>query len=172
MRRIRSLRDAEDVVTLLLQLLVNWGRRLARKAQAHIIQFSPITTISFYCKLQKHGADGAVSCVAAAALMQHRRCCHCVRRPEPACSAGCRRCGTCCAAAVAVLEAAAFKLLTGESLCSSPVRCRCALRCRHVLAGPLRVARPRHYPRTVTAQPMHAASIVHAYPLVWAEAAR
>ena len=54
-RRIKSLRDAEDVVTLLLQLLVIWRRRLARKVQVHIIQFSPTTTISFYCKLQKHG---------------------------------------------------------------------------------------------------------------------
>ena len=55
MRRIKSLRDAEDVVTLLLQLLVIGRRRPARKGQVHIIQFSPTTTISFYCKLQKHG---------------------------------------------------------------------------------------------------------------------
>ena len=35
-----------------------------------------------------------MSCVAAAALMQHRRCCRCAHRPEPACSASCRLRGT------------------------------------------------------------------------------
>ena len=45
---IRSLRDAEDVVTLLLQLLVIGRRHPARKGQVHIIQFSPTTTIAKY----------------------------------------------------------------------------------------------------------------------------
>ena len=50
-RRIKSLRDAEDVVTLLLKLLIIGGRCSARKGQVHIIQFSPTTTIAKYPSL-------------------------------------------------------------------------------------------------------------------------
>ena len=35
-----------------------------------------------------------MSCIAAAALTQHRCCCRCAHRPEPTCSADRRRCGT------------------------------------------------------------------------------
>ena len=66
MRRIKSLRDAEDVVTLLLQVLVIRGRRSAREGQAHILRFSPTTTIPFYCKLHNHGVLMTLSV---------RRCC-------------------------------------------------------------------------------------------------
>ena len=131
MRRIRSQRDAEDVVTLLLQLLVIWGRRPARKGQVHIIQFSPTTTISFYCKLQNHGVPmmlcraslPLLSCSTAAAAAAH------TGRNRPARPiAG--AVAHCCTAAVAVLMAAAFKLLPRECLCSSPSRCHCAIRGR------------------------------------------
>ena len=130
-RMILSLRDAEDVVTLLLQLLVIGGRRPARRGRVHIIQFSPTTTISFYCKLQNHGVPmmlcraslPLLSCSTAAAAAAH------TGRNRPARPiAG--AVAHCCTAAVAVLMAAAFKLLPRECLCSSPSRCHCAIRGR------------------------------------------
>ena len=173
MRRIKSLRDAEDVVTLLLQLLVIGRRRPARKGQVHIVQFSPTTTISFYCKLQNHGVP-MMLCRASLPLLSRSTAAavaaHTGRNRPARPIAG--AVAHCCTAAVAVLVAAAFKLLPGESLCSSPSRCRRAIRCRRVLTGPLRAGRPRHNTHTVTAQPIHAAPITHAALLTWAEAAR
>ena len=152
MRRIKSLKDAEDVVTLLLQILVIGRRRSAREGQVHILQFSPTTTIPFYCKLHNHGVLMTQrrasllllshSTAAAAAAYAGRN-----RPARPAAGPV----SHCCAAPVAALVFVVFQLLPGESLCSSPNRCRHAIRCRRALAGPILVGRQRHFTHTATA---------------------
>ena len=172
-RKIRSLRDAEDVVTLLLQVLVIRGRRSAREGQVHILRFSPTTTIPFYCKLHNHGVLMTLSrasllllsrSTAAAAAAHTCR----IRPARPVASLAMQR----CAAAVAALVPVAFKLLHGGCLCSSPSRCRVAIRCCRPLAGHIRDGQHRHLAHATTAQPIHMASTPHSVLHTWAVAAR
>ena len=172
-RRIRSLRDAEDVVTLLLQVLVIRGRRSAREGQVHILRFSPTTTVPFYCRLHNHGVLMTLSrasllllsrSTAAAAAAHTCR----IRPARPVANLAMH----CCAAAVAALVPVAFKLLHGGCLCSSPGRCRVAIWCRRPLAGHIRDGQHRHLAHATTARPIHMASTPHSVLHTWAVAAR
>ena len=162
-RRIKSLRDAEDVVTLLLQVLVIRGRRSAREGQVHILRFSPTTTTSKYrcfvtimvplmlCRASLLLLSRSTAAAVAASAGRNRPA-----RPIAGAVVHC------CSVAVAALVPVAFKLLHGGCLCSSPARCRVAIRCCRPLAGHICDGQHRPLAHATTAQPLHAASIAQA----------